>query len=82
MVFVILECHVALGYRRFGTVYITAFKFQAVLLVFLNLEGGTVEVVPKRRYIPTTQGCVTSQKTEDFIYTSVEASNQAKPEIN
>jgi hypothetical protein len=71
-----------MGYRHFGTAYFTSFKFQAVLLDFLNLEGGTVEVFLKRRYISTNQGCVTSQKTEDFIYTAAEASNHAKPEIN
>ena len=72
MVFVVLECRVALGYRRSSTIYITAFKFQAVLMDFLTLECGIVEVVLKRRYISTNQGCVTSQKIEDFIYIAAE----------
>jgi hypothetical protein len=80
--FVVLECRVALGYRRFGKTYITALKFQEVLMDFLTLECGIMEVVLKRRYMPTNQDCVTSQKTEDFIYTAAEASNPAKTEIN
>jgi len=82
VVFVVLECRVALGYQRSGTIYITAFKFQAVLMDFLTLECGIVEVVLKRRYISTNQGCVTSQKIEDFIYTAAEVWNAIKTEIN
>jgi hypothetical protein len=69
------------GYRRFDKTYFAAFMFKAVLLDCLNYEGWTIKVVLKRRHISTNKGCLTAQKTEDFIYTTAQAANLLSPRI-
>jgi hypothetical protein len=76
------------GYRRFGINSLShlqksssARRMPATLKLAFSLDCLTLEdgadVVPKRRLLTTKLYCVTSQRSEDIIYTATEAGSHA-----
>ena len=59
----VTQSRVAVSYRRFGTTYLPHLQ--------CSLEVGTDRLPEK--LVNTNLRCVTSQKSEDFIYTAAEA---------
>jgi hypothetical protein len=67
-VFTLLGCYTAVigSYRRFGTAY----QFR---LAESSMDCLTLEDVTDRLFHNTSKHCVTSQKSEDLIYTATES---------